>query len=181
MLLPDSVFCESIHNELMSKSSPVEKQRVSFNQNVLKLEEILLKSEEPLDYYEISEALNLPLAERKYSGNRAYPDPARAKACIKGLLRKYPDCFEMTTVIKTKKNGTVYEAPAVKAVRKKPNYKIGQKINLVNCPDGEHTPDKIWIIRTEPFWFEGMWRVCIHDWIGSIPVENIKAVSKDRS
>ncbi len=106
---------------------------------------------------------------------------ASGKFCCILIRAKNHTDISVPYPIKTKKNGTVYEAPAVKAVRKKPNYKIGQKINLVNCPDGEHTPDKIWIIRTEPFWFEGMWRVCIHDWIGSIPVENIKAVSKDRS
>lgn len=63
----------------------------------------------------------------------------------------------------------------------KPNFRVGQYVKMINCPDAVLTPDRLWTIRTEPFWFDGQWRVLLSGWIGSFPVENIAAVNFDES
>jgi hypothetical protein len=63
----------------------------------------------------------------------------------------------------------------------KPDFRIGQSVKMINCPDAEITPDKIWTIRTDPYHFDGKWRVLLNDWVGSFSVSNLVAVNFDES
>jgi hypothetical protein len=93
------------------------------------------------------------------------------------------DMLKTSTVDKTE---TIYPPPEnpVPAENgtgnsKKPTFRVGQKVKMINCPEGDHTPDKIWTIRAEPYLFEGRWRVLLSDWVGSFPAENITAASDE--
>lgn len=63
-----------------------------------------------------------------------------------------------------------------KVQESRPNLRIGQSVKMINCPDAVITPDRIWTIRSEPYFFEEEWRVLLNEWIGSFPVKNVKAV-----
>lgn len=60
-----------------------------------------------------------------------------------------------------------------------PPFSVGQNVKMINCPDGDYTPDRLWTIRDGPFFFEGEWRVLLKGWIGAVPVANI--VSADET
>jgi hypothetical protein len=62
----------------------------------------------------------------------------------------------------------------------KPNFRVGQPVKMINCPDAEIAPDRIWVIRTGPVYFEGEWRVLLDEWVGSFPAENLVAAEFKR-
>lgn len=113
MFLSDSVFYDTPQRDIKKKSS----SRVEYHENIEKLAEILRHTMEPMDYYQITDALDFNMIERVYS-RYVYHYPDRAKRCVVALLAQFPGQFEMTTVEKINKRGSTYFAPAVQAVRK---------------------------------------------------------------
>jgi hypothetical protein len=115
MYLPDSVFCETQSSDCKAgcgrKLSPL----IEFNENVNKLAEILRKSKKPMDYFSISEALGFKYVLQVYSRG-VCKNPARARKCVSALLKKYPGQFEIISIEKTNKRGSIYSAPAVRAI-----------------------------------------------------------------
>lgn len=72
------------------------------------------ESGKPIDYYEISDRMNLPRNNTPTRDGKYQRQPDRAKRYAREIVKRYPDEFELVRKLQKNSVGGVYEKPFLK-------------------------------------------------------------------
>lgn len=71
------------------------------------------ESGKPIDYYEISDRMNLPKNNTPTRDGKYQRQPDRAKRYAREIVKRYPDEFELVYLLRRNTVGGFYEKPHI--------------------------------------------------------------------